>query len=151
MSVMASVPAQPVPGAAVSMSELRANAQPRASPTDWSWVLSGGKAADNLRSCAEAECAVLVTGHADGSVSLWDTAAEVPAHLCSVNGGCARPITALALDCDAGLLAVGHEWGQVRAPLRVTHSRLRRGDVTRAACRSICTSGAKSSVTSTWR
>ena len=56
----------------------------RGSTWRWRWVFGGGKPA-NLDDAAEgASDHVMLTGHSDGRVRLWDMATEVPALLATV-------------------------------------------------------------------
>ena len=48
-------------------------------------------------------------------MTFWDIAGEVPVRVSEVQGtGGRRVVSALALDVKAGLLAVGHNGGEVR-------------------------------------
>jgi len=57
---------------------------------------------------------VLLTGHDNGSVSLWDVRSLTPQRLSHVAAS-ARSVTTIELDTVTGLLATGHAGGEVRA------------------------------------
>jgi hypothetical protein len=87
------------------------------------WPFSGGEPAPASAAAAGVGChpsALLLTGHRDGRVRVWDSAAAVPRLLATLPSGAAagqerlRGVTALEACPLSGLLAVGHAGGEVR-------------------------------------
>lgn len=112
------VPADAEAGCALSVQAFAAAALPE-SPTRagqvWRSTLTAGAAPPPAPQRPPARCNVLVTGHENGSVTFWDVAAAVPRRIAEVPGTCGRRVvSALALDVEGGLLAVGHNGGEVR-------------------------------------
>lgn len=123
----------------ISMAALRAAARSRGSAEHLSsyhthcyqdaglqWVLQGGHPPPALPAPPQGSttCPLYLTGHSDGRVCLWDVAHDVPSllavvpqqHLYDKLRGASKPVTALLLStAQHGLLATGHENGQVRA------------------------------------
>lgn len=79
---------------------------------------------------------VLLTGHDNGAVSLWDMRSLTPQRLSHVAAS-ARPVTTIHLDTVTGLLATGHAGGEVRAKtgiLRQYHFCIRGHCIRPAVC-----------------
>lgn len=82
----------------------------------WRWALtSGAHPAPEHRDTAAA-VDLLVTGHDDGSVTMWDVGMDVPRRVAvaAPRGECRKVVSAIAVDFEAGLMAVGHFGGEVR-------------------------------------
>jgi hypothetical protein len=105
------------PKSAVSIDALHAST-PCAAPAAtkaWAWALTAGSfpLQENIHRPEFSE--VLLTGHDDGSVTFWDVACEVPRRLCVAGTGQRKIVSVVAVDANAGLLAVGYYGGEVRS------------------------------------
>ena len=56
----------------------------RGSTWRWRWVFGGGKAPDISEAAEGADHHLMLTGHGDGRVRVWDLATEVPGLLATV-------------------------------------------------------------------
>ena len=82
----------------------------------WAWALTAGAFPEEEDIRRNTFSAVLVTGHSDGCVTFWDVACEVPRQLCRAEPGLRKAVSVVAVDADAGLMAVGYRDGQVWHP-----------------------------------
>ncbi|KAK9839762.1 hypothetical protein WJX84_009163, partial [Apatococcus fuscideae] len=110
----------------VSLARLRAardmmeGGSKKGSTWRWRWVFGGGKPPHVEDAQEGASNHVLLTGHSDGRVRLWDLATEVPGLLATIpfdsggGGTRLRAVTATQLCVESGLLAVGHDRGDTR-------------------------------------
>lgn len=87
------------------------------------WPFTGGEPAPNEPEALSAGChpsALLMTGHRDGKVRVWDATAQVPVLLVTIPSSAAagnerlKAVTGIDVCPVSGLLAVGHAGGDVR-------------------------------------
>jgi hypothetical protein len=107
-------------GCAVTLQALLDASDPASYPAaskTWRWALAAGAFPPPAERGDREFADVLLTGHDDGSVSFWDVGAEVPRRLLVTEARHAarKVVSAIAMDADAGLMAVGLFGGEVRA------------------------------------
>jgi hypothetical protein len=92
---------------------LRQRALACSSSNAWHWALRCGTLpGEGLDTAAAPAQEVLLTGHDDGSVSLWDVGQVSPQQLSAAASG-KGSVTAMRLQVNTGLLATGHAGGEV--------------------------------------
>eukprot|EP00892_Ulva_mutabilis_P003042 jgi/Ulvmu1/12739/UM095_0044.1 len=84
----------------------------------WAWALHSGRPCHSGAAVNDAstDVDVLLTGHDNGAVSLWDMRSLTPQRLSHVATS-VRTVTTVQLDPVTGLLATGHAGGEVNVHL----------------------------------
>ena len=87
------------------------------------WPFTAGEPAPNEPEALAAGChpsAVLMTGHRDGKVRVWDSTAQVPVLLMTIPSSAAagierlKPVSSIDVCSVSGLLVIGHSSGDVK-------------------------------------
>lgn len=115
------IPQSHLRSSVLSMESLREHHSPELLSETWELTLHSGRpccpgAASSVSGDGHGAAAgveVLLTGHDNGAVSLWDVRSLTPQRLSHVATS-TRPVTTIELDPVTGLLATGHVGGEVR-------------------------------------